>query len=160
MTEPFVATLDSPLQWIFDRTQSAGLKRGQLLAVSLSAAGEYDGLSREALTRRFVPAFEALFPAARRARVEDLFVTREPAATFFQGPGSRGRRPGPRSEAPGLYLAGAWTDTGWPATMEGAVQSGEAAAACLLQDLRGNAAHASPKTWVVESDPRSREESR
>jgi uncharacterized protein with NAD-binding domain and iron-sulfur cluster len=61
-------------------------------------------------------------------------VTREPHATFRGAPGQAALRPGPRSGCRGLYLAGAWTDTGWPATMEGAVRSGEAAAEALLVD--------------------------
>ena len=65
-----------------------------------------------------------LLPAARRNVSTDFFVTRERAATFAPGPGT-GRR-GPAATAlPGLVLAGAWTATGWPATMEGAVRSGE-----------------------------------
>jgi uncharacterized protein with NAD-binding domain and iron-sulfur cluster len=58
----------------------------------------------------------------------DFTVTREPRATFRSAPGTEALRPGPRTVVPGLYLAGAWTDTGWPATMEGAVRSGLAAA--------------------------------
>ena len=61
-------------------------------------------------------------------------ATCERAATFHQVPGSAALRPGTRTAAPGLYLAGAWTDTGWPATMEGAVQSGLAAAEAALAD--------------------------
>lgn len=131
---PFFAALGSPLQWVFDRTRAAGLERGQYLAVSLSASNEYDGHSLEALRARFLPAFEALLPAARGARVLDFFATREPHATFRQGPGTRALRPGPDVGLPGLYLAGAWTDTGWPATMEGAVRSGQAAARAALSD--------------------------
>jgi len=126
--EPLLAAIDSPLQWIFDRTASSGLARGQYLAVSLSAADAYLGLPQAALRARFLPAFEALLPAARGARVERFFVTAEPAATFRQAPGTRAGRPGPEVGVPGVFLAGAWTDTGWPATMEGAVRSGHAAA--------------------------------
>jgi uncharacterized protein with NAD-binding domain and iron-sulfur cluster len=67
-------------------------------------------------------------PAAREATVETFFVTREHGATFRAAPGARALRPGPRTALPGLLLAGTWTDTGWPATMEGAVRSGRAAA--------------------------------
>jgi len=70
----------------------------------------------------------------REATVLESFVTREPHATFRGAPGQAALRPGPRSGCRGLYLAGAWTDTGWPATMEGAVRSGEAAAEALLVD--------------------------
>jgi squalene-associated FAD-dependent desaturase len=128
LAQPLVAAIDSPLQWIFDRTRASGLERGQYLAVSLSAADAWVGVSAEALRRSFEPEFRRLFPAARAARLERLFVTCEPAATFRQAPGTRRLRPGARTRVAGLYVAGAWTDTGWPATMEGAVRSGVAAA--------------------------------
>jgi uncharacterized protein with NAD-binding domain and iron-sulfur cluster len=63
--------------------------------------------------------------------VTAFHVTRERAATFRQSPGTLAARPGQRTRLPGLALAGAWTDTGWPATMEGAVRSGDAAADAL-----------------------------
>jgi squalene-associated FAD-dependent desaturase len=132
---PFFVGLGTPLQWVFDRSRAAGLERGQYLAVSLSAADEYDGTSTDELRRIFVPAFDALLPRARAARVVDFFVTREPAATFRQAPGTRSLRPAADAPGPGLFLAGAWTDTGWPATMEGAVRSGQAAAARAIAAL-------------------------
>jgi squalene-associated FAD-dependent desaturase len=136
----FFAGLASEIQWVFDRTRAAGLERGQYLAVSLSAADAYEGLSRDDLRRRFAPALEALLPAARRARLVEFFVTREPAATFRQAPGTRALRPGPADAAPGIFLAGAWTDTGWPDTMEGAVRSGLAAARSALAAIHQEAA--------------------
>jgi squalene-associated FAD-dependent desaturase len=132
----FFAGLGTELQWVFDRSRAAGLERGQYLAVSLSAADAYEGLSREALRRRFAAAFEALLPVARGARMLECFATREPAATFRQAPGTRALRPGPEDAAPGIFLAGAWTDTGWPDTMEGAVRSGLAAARSALAATR------------------------
>ena len=69
-----------------------------------------------------------LLPAAREATVEDFFVTREKQATFRQASGSAALRPGPVTPVAGLYLAGAWTATGWPDTMESAVRSGISAA--------------------------------
>jgi squalene-associated FAD-dependent desaturase len=136
---PFAAAVDSPVQWVFDRTAQSGAAavygpRAQYLAVSLSAADELVGLPAQELRDRFLPALAAVLPAARGARVLESFVTREPQATFRGGPGQAALRPGPRSGLPGLYLAGAWTATGWPATMEGAVRSGAAAAAALLAD--------------------------
>jgi len=82
-----------------------------------------------------VPALEDLFPAARDARITDFFVTRERRATFRQAPGSAALRPGAATALPGLVLAGAWTDTGWPDTMEGAVRSGLNAARELRRGL-------------------------
>ncbi len=125
---PFAAGVRTPVQWLFDRTASAGLERGQYLAVSLSAADAELGMTVDELRDRYLPALAELLPAAREARVENLFVTREHSATFRAGPGARSLRPGPRTQIPGFVLAGSWTDTGWPATMEGAVQSGRAAA--------------------------------
>ena len=132
LAHAFAAAVDSPLQWIFDRTEASGLAIGQYLAVSLSAADAWVGVSAGALRRRFEPEFRRLFPAARAARLTKLFVTSEPAATFRQAPGSQRLRAATQTRVAGLYLAGAWTDTGWPATMEGAVRSGLAAARAAL----------------------------
>jgi squalene-associated FAD-dependent desaturase len=127
---PFAAAVGSPLQWLFDRSAA---QRGlgpseQYLAVSLSAADEWMGRSREDLARVFLPAFAELLPAARSAKVLRFFVTCERAATFAQLPGTARLRPAARTRHPSLFVAGAWTATGWPATMEGAVLSGLSAA--------------------------------
>lgn len=131
----FAAAVDSPVQYVFDRTESAGLERGQCLAVSLSAADEELGASGEELQSRFESALAELLPRARGARIERFVVTREHGATFRAAPGHRALRPGPRTGVDGLALAGAFTDTGWPATMEGAVRSGHHAAEIVLQSL-------------------------
>jgi squalene-associated FAD-dependent desaturase len=135
LAEPIAAALDSPVQWLFDRTAASGIDRGQLVVVSLSAASDEIAEPVETLRARFLPALERLLPAAREAEVLDFTVTREPKATFRAAPGTRRLRPSQRTDVPGLYLAGAWTDTGWPATMEGAVRSGLAAARAALDDL-------------------------
>ncbi|HEX9411295.1 MAG TPA: hydroxysqualene dehydroxylase HpnE [Actinomycetota bacterium] len=132
---PFVAGVGSPVQWVFDRTRPSGLERGQYLAISLSGADREIEERSEDLRERFLPALQALFPRARQATVERFFVTREHAATFRQAPGTRSLRPGPVTGVPGLFLAGAWTDTGWPATMEGAVRSGLSAAGEALATM-------------------------
>ena len=132
LDQPFVAAVDSPLQWVFDRTGQSGLTRGQCLAVSLSAADELIDVPVAALRTRMLPALEALLPAARGAEVRDFFVTRERHATFRPAPGTARLRPAAGTALRGLWLAGAWTATGWPATMEGAVRSGETAAAGVL----------------------------
>ena len=131
---PFAAAIDSPVQWVFDRTRISGMTAanhggtGQYLAISLSAADEYADVPAARLREQFVPALAELFPAARDAQVTEFFVTRERRATFRQTPGSGALRPKAATQHPGLVLAGAWTDTGWPDTMEGAVRSGLAAA--------------------------------
>jgi squalene-associated FAD-dependent desaturase len=135
---PFAAAVDSPVQWIFDKTRTAGLTTGQYLAISLSAADRYVDRPTAALREEFLPAVRQLFPAAAGARVTDFFVTRERRATFRQAPGSAALRPAAATTLPGLALAGAWTDTGWPDTMEGAVRSGRAAAQELMHTLPRN----------------------
>lgn len=122
------------LEWIFDRSGGSGLESGQYLAITLSAADEYVGRSARELQALFVPEIERLFPHARGAQLLRFHVTCERAATFHQVPGTARLRPGARTAARGLYVAGAWTDTGWPATMEGAVRSGQTAARCALRD--------------------------
>ena len=128
MDVPFAAAVDSPVQWVFDRTRISGMHArgddGQYLAVSLSAADQYVNMSVAELREMFVPALAELFPEARAATVTEFFVTRERRATFRQVPGTARLRPKSATALPGLALAGAWTDTGWPDTMEGAVRSG------------------------------------
>ncbi|MFE7467278.1 hydroxysqualene dehydroxylase HpnE [Streptomyces sp. NPDC057499] len=136
LRRPFFAALGSPVQWVFDRTDASGLTGpGQYLAVSQSAAGEEIDLPVAELRARYLPELERLLPAARGAGIRDFFVTRERAATFAPTPGAGRLRPGSRTRLPGLGLAGAWTATGWPATMEGAVRSGFSAADAALRAL-------------------------
>ncbi len=149
---PFAAVVDSPVQWVFDKTRTSGLPSGQYLAVSLSAADSYVDVPTAGLRERFLPALEDLFPAARDARVTDFFVTRERRATFRQAPGCGALRPGAATSLPGLAVAGAWTDTGWPDTMEGAVRSGRTAAQELIQPAAGRAAR-EPGGGVADTHP-------
>ncbi|MEU6220718.1 hydroxysqualene dehydroxylase HpnE [Streptomyces sp. NPDC047022] len=143
LTRPFFAALGSPVQWVFDRTEASGLRAGQYLALSQSAAQDEIDEPVSALRERYLPELERLLPAARGAGVEDFFVTRERTATFAPAPGVGRLRPGARTKAPGLYLAGAWTATGWPATMESAVRSGVGAAGAALSGLGRSGAHLS-----------------
>jgi squalene-associated FAD-dependent desaturase len=134
LDEPLAAALASPVQWLFDRTQASGAAEGQLVAISLSHAVSELGSSVASLRERYLRALERLLPAAKGATVLDFAVTHEPRATFRAAPGTAKLRPGPRTAVPGVYLAGSWTDTGWPATMESAVRSGNAAARLALSE--------------------------
>jgi squalene-associated FAD-dependent desaturase len=129
---PVAASLGTVAQWVFDRTVSSGAERGQYLAVSISAADDYIGTRPGDLGDQVVSALRLIFPPARGAEVLSTFVTREHHATFRAGVGSAAHRASPRTRVPGLVLAGAWTSTGWPPTMEGAVRSGVAAARAAL----------------------------
>jgi squalene-associated FAD-dependent desaturase len=135
LDEPFAAGFGTPVQFVFDRTDSSGLERGQYLAVSVSGASAYAERTQDELRAEFLPALADLFPRAGDAKIERFFVTREPEATFRGSPGTAALRPGPTA-VDGLFLAGAWTATGWPATMEGAVRSGLAAARAALASNR------------------------
>ncbi|GAB2958498.1 hydroxysqualene dehydroxylase HpnE [Micromonospora polyrhachis] len=129
----FAAGLDTPVQWVFDRTPPDS--PGQYLVVSISAAESALHTPAGVLARTYLAALAELFPSAGRTAVHEVFVTREPRATFRQRPGTRSVRPPSRTALPGLALAGAWTDTGWPDTMEGAVRSGQRAAGVVLEHL-------------------------
>ena len=139
LEEGFVAVSRSPLSWIFDRTGQVRAGGGQYLSMPLSAAAEWVDLPAADIRRRVLSALADVLPRTREARVLDLFVTRERRATFRQSPGSAALRPPPRTGLPGLVLAGAWTATGWPDTIEGAVRSGEAAAGLVAEHLDGAA---------------------
>jgi squalene-associated FAD-dependent desaturase len=135
LSTPFFAALGTPVQWVFDRTDASGLRDGQYLALSQSAARDEIDEPVAELRERYLPELERLLPRARGAQVKDFFVTRERTATFAPTPGVGRLRPGARTKVPGLYLAGAWTATGWPATMESAVRSGVSAADAALSAL-------------------------
>jgi squalene-associated FAD-dependent desaturase len=148
--EPFAAGVRTPVQYIVDRTAAGGVPAGhQYLAISLSGAAREMQMSVPALRESYLPALRELLPRAREARVERFLVTREHAATFLAAPGTAALRPGTRTALPGLVLAGAWTRTGWPATLEGAVLSGHAAAAAALEQLQLAPAPASPTEPVI-----------
>ena len=118
----FAAILDSPVQWVFQKTPG-------YFCCSLSAARNFVGHPSEELVRIGHRELTSALPALHGARLLRTAVTRDPEATFLPAAGLR--RPGPTTTAPNLTLAGAWTDTGWPATMESAVRSGRAAARAL-----------------------------
>ncbi len=146
---PFAAGVGTPVQWIFDRTESSGAGGGQYLVVTLSAAEEELGMASEAVLTRYLAALRELLPVdACGAEVLRAFVTRDHAATFRAAPGQRALRPVAATRLPGFVLAGAHTDTGWPATMEGAVRSGRTAAHAVLA---GRAAPGQPRTVLTGS---------
>jgi squalene-associated FAD-dependent desaturase len=131
------ACLDSPIEFVFDRTVASGLTAGQCLVISLSAAEKYIGIGTSELVPQFFESLRELFPRARDAKLLSAVVTREYAATFRATPGIESLREHATTTVPGLFLAGAWCDTGWPATMEGAVRSGNDAAAKVLAFAAG-----------------------
>jgi uncharacterized protein with NAD-binding domain and iron-sulfur cluster len=130
MDQMFVGFLDSPVQWVFNRSliQGSEDQSGQYLCISISGAWDYIDRSKEEIRDVFAREMERLFPRARDARIERSLVVKQPQATFRCVPGTAAHRPSQVTPIPNLTLAGEWSDTGWPSTMEGAVRSGVMAA--------------------------------
>jgi hypothetical protein len=124
------ALLGSDAHWVFDRGALTGHppERGQYLTVVSSGAPELMELRGRELVERIVGELTGRLGAAELLWSR---VSREPSATIAVRPGSERERPGPETKRPNVSRAGAWTGTGWPATMEGAVRSGVAAARAL-----------------------------
>jgi squalene-associated FAD-dependent desaturase len=130
----FVAFIDSPVQWVFNRTRIAELPGpGDYLTVSLSGAWEHWPKTKNELREFFLPEIERLLPQAKATHVERFVVVKEQRATFRSLPSAPENRLAARTPIANLMLAGDWTDTGWPATMESAVRSGNAAASTIQE---------------------------
>jgi squalene-associated FAD-dependent desaturase len=139
LQHPLAALLGSDAHWVFDRGALTGHvpERGQYLTVVSSGAPELMALRGRELVDRIAGEVTERLGAAELLWSR---VSREPAATIAVRPGSEQHRPGPETARPNVARAGAWTGTGWPATMEGAVRSGLAAARQLTQALEEIAA--------------------
>jgi squalene-associated FAD-dependent desaturase len=130
---PHVVLIDCIGQWVFNRgTNPAG---ESYLQVVVSAARQFRGLGQGEVERQVCEELARLFPEAAAAKILRARVVTEHAATFSAVPGVDQWRPEPTSPLENLLLAGDWTATGWPATMEGAVRSGYRAAEALLRKL-------------------------
>ena len=127
---PFVGLPGRAFQWVFDkRLVSPG--QASHLSLVCSGADEIVGLENDAIVARAVAEFSAAVPAATRARLVRATAVRERRATFSLAAGEPAR-PAPVTPLPGFLLAGDWTDTGLPATIESAVVSGHRAARAIL----------------------------
>lgn len=116
--------------------------------VVISASRDVLGGDRAALLDRVVADIREVFPAARAARLLESRIVTDPTAVLSVRPGVETVRPAARTAVPGLFLAGDWTATGWPSTMEGAVRSGRIAAEALAKES-GN-----PLRALVDDLPR------
>lgn len=128
---PHVVLVDCLGQWVFNRGQVAPGEH--YLQVVVSAARPLKGVGREDVTRLIADELAKLYPGVRAARLLRTKVVTEHTATFSAVPGVDAFRPPQQTPLPGLYLAGDYTATGWPATMEGAVRSGYLAAEAVLR---------------------------
>jgi squalene-associated FAD-dependent desaturase len=154
MNEPFMTLLDTTTQWIFNKTALYGdshtdsnaatgsAKGGQYLQLVISASYDLLDRARQEIIDLCLAEVRHALPKARDAHLLKATVIKEAAATFSPEPGVDRWRPQQQTSIPGLYLAGDWTQTGWPATMEGAVRSGYLAAEALLR------AAGTPRTFL------------
>lgn len=136
----FAAFTGCDLQWVFNvsRIRRALPDAAGYVVVSLSAAHQHLDTAPAALVDGLVAQLRRALPQAARRRLLRARVVKEPYATFVPEPGLT--RPGPVTSIANLFLAGAYTDTGWPATMESAVRSGLAAAAAI-EERRASLEH-------------------
>src|SRR5207237_6523416 len=151
---PFLTLLDTTTQWVFNKTAlygrpvggfteaSGSEKNRQYLQLVISASYDLLQKSREEIIDLCLAEVRHALPKARDAQLLKATVIKEAAATFSPEPGVDRWRPAQTTKIPGLFLAGDWTQTGWPATMEGAVRSGYLAAEAVL---RGSG---TPKTFL------------
>jgi squalene-associated FAD-dependent desaturase len=129
---PLAATLHPAAPWVFDRTESAGIDMGQYLVVPISSADRLVDVAPEAIMSGVLEALSVALPALSEAALVDWLVIKDPAATVRLRPGSAALRTAVYSRECGVFPAGSWIDTGWPATMESAVRSGCGAARAAL----------------------------
>jgi squalene-associated FAD-dependent desaturase len=131
---PMLGLRASEMEWVFDKGRLYGREGPpQHLAFIASAAYRSAEKANAELVAAAEEALRRYFPAMAGARVERSLVLREPLATFASTPELEALRPGPVTEIAGLLLAGDWTGTGLPATIEGAVRSGLRAADAALR---------------------------
>jgi squalene-associated FAD-dependent desaturase len=140
MREPFVTLLETTTQWIFNKTalygngNGTGRESGQYLQLVISASYELLQKPRQEIIDLCLKEVHHALPAVREATLLKATVIKEAAATFSPQPGVDRWRPKQETRIGGMFLAGDWTDTGWPATMEGAVRSGYLAAEAVLRN--------------------------
>lgn len=140
LNQPFLTLVDHNVQWIFNKTALYGPQdgendkdRGQYLQLVISASYALIPQNRQEIIELCTRELNEVLPATRGAKLLKANVVKEVHATFSPRPGSDAWRPSQRTEIGGLFLAGDWTRTGWPSTMEGAVRSGYLAAERLLE---------------------------
>jgi squalene-associated FAD-dependent desaturase len=143
MSVPQLVLIDCLGQWIFNRGETAPGEH--YLQIVVSAARQFRGWGNEEILRRITSELAQLLPAAAEAQVMRARVVTEHEATFSAVPGVDRWRPSQATPIENLYLAGDWTQTGWPATMEGAVRSGYLAAEAICQRRGMNVVFAQPE---------------
>lgn len=130
---PHAVLLDRTLQWIFRKSDT-------YVQAVVSASRSLTGLARGRIIELACKEIREFFPAAKTAKLMRSHVIKEVRATYSSRPGLQADRPGTETKHRNLFLAGDWTNTGWPPTMEGAVRSGYRAAECVCRTAGFDAA--------------------
>jgi len=131
LNEPFVGILDSPVHWVFSRDHIHGPSEkgeGHIITAVVSGARDLVEKSAVELEELTLKELQRFIPAAAEAKVLHRMVYKARSATFAATPETEPLRPGAQTEWSNFWLAGDWTDTGYPATIEGAIVSGQRAA--------------------------------
>jgi len=122
---PNATLLDRTIQWMYNKSE------GRYVQLVVSASRSLLEMPRQDVIDLAVRELAEFFPAVREAKLVKAHVVKEVRATFSAAPGTEPLRPAARTNIPNLFLAGDWTHSGWPATMEGAVRSGYIAAEAI-----------------------------
>jgi squalene-associated FAD-dependent desaturase len=138
MNDKFAALIDTSVQWIFD--SGILLKNQEItsqhLSFVISGAERFSKMTKAELIDLAWKDFCSALPAARQAKIQHALVIKEKRATFIPAPGLESKRPSAQTRFKNLFLAGDWTDTGFPATIEGAIRSGVKAAEMVNGELK------------------------
>ncbi len=124
---PHATLLDRTIQWMYNKQE------GKHLQLVVSAARSLTEMPRADVIALALKELAEFFPNVAQAKLERAHVVKEVRATFSAAPGLEAQRPLQTTAIANLFLAGDWTRTGWPATMEGAVRSGYLAAEAVLK---------------------------
>jgi zeta-carotene desaturase len=127
---PHAVLLDRTIQWLFNKED------GRHVQLVVSASRRLTEMSRNDVIAMALAELGEFFPAVKSANLEKAHVVKEIRATFSATPGLESLRPGNRTRLGNVFLAGDWTRSGWPATMEGAVRSGYLAAEAVTEAAR------------------------
>lgn len=130
------ALLDTTIQWLYNKSKVYGGSNGRGYAIELviSASKSLVSMQRQEIVDLAMRELAGFFPAVKQAKLLKAAVTKEAFATYSIRPGLDQVRPSAKGPWPGIYLAGDWTATGWPATMESGVRSGYLAAEAIARD--------------------------
>ena len=147
MRLPHAVVVGKTIQWIFNKSAVSAAGPGQYLQVVISASRTLLTMKREEIIELVQRETADVLPEARDAKLERAVVVKETESTPCFPPGYEARRPGPMTPFANFFLAGDWTATGWPPTMESAARSGYLAAESVAR------AAGQPQTFLVPDLP-------